>query len=75
MQACILDPIPESLPQLLHYCIRREYFLMQRLRQGEAQKGAELSTLQGGAISVWFVNIVGIDASAALSVKQSRDRA
>jgi hypothetical protein len=63
------------LSQLLHYCIRQEYFLMQRLRQGEAQKGAELSTLQGGAIALWFVDIVGIDASAARSVKQSRDQA
>ncbi|WP_172189451.1 hypothetical protein [Microcoleus asticus] len=22
------DPTPESLPQILHYCIGREYFLM-----------------------------------------------
>jgi hypothetical protein len=27
---CILDPIPQSLSQLLHCCIRRGYFLMQR---------------------------------------------
>jgi hypothetical protein len=47
---------------------------MQRLRQGEAQKGAELST-ERGAIAVWLVDIVGIDASAALEVKQSHDRA
>ncbi|MEG5003798.1 hypothetical protein QUB17_09030 [Microcoleus sp. B5-C4] len=25
---CIPDPTPESLPQILHYCIGREYFLM-----------------------------------------------
>jgi hypothetical protein len=43
-----LDPIPESLPQILHYCIRRGYFLMRRVRQGEAEKGAELSTKRGG---------------------------
>ena len=28
MQACILDPIPESLPQLLHCCIGRRGFLI-----------------------------------------------
>jgi hypothetical protein len=27
MQACILDPIPETLPHLLRYCIRRRGFL------------------------------------------------
>jgi len=43
---------------------------MQRLRQGDAEKGAELSTERGGAIAVWFVDIVGIDARAALEVKQ-----
>jgi hypothetical protein len=25
------DPTPESLPQILHYCIRRGYFLMRRV--------------------------------------------
>jgi hypothetical protein len=28
---CILDPIPESLPQILHCCIRRGYFLTRRV--------------------------------------------
>ncbi|MEG4397374.1 hypothetical protein [Microcoleus sp. BROC3] len=31
MQACILDPIPESLPQILHCCTGWGYFLMRRV--------------------------------------------
>ena len=41
----------------------------------EARRGPERGGTQhspGGAIAVWFVDIVGINASAALEVKQSR---
>ena len=59
MQACILDPIPESLPYLLYYYIGKRGFLNVAARGVKGNKGHRRFGERQSLLGILKINDVG----------------